>query len=176
MNAFESAQQKVIPAVLIYLFFEDEVLMLHRNNKEKANTDIHYGKWNGLGGKLDLNESPTQAAKREVFEESGITLQQNELKPLGSLYFPNFKAHKKEDWWVSLFRVDLNNKPNIQSHSHTKEGTLQWIPKNELLKLPLWEGDLLFLPYVLNYKPLIGTFWYNSEKKLTDHELFYFNN
>jgi 8-oxo-dGTP diphosphatase len=87
MNPFESGERKVVPATLIYVFCENKILMIHRIKKNK---DIHEGKWNGIGGKLELEESPQEAALREIEEESGLQINATQLKSLGVLTFPSF--------------------------------------------------------------------------------------
>ena len=57
----------MIIATLCYINDGKKTLMLHRI--KKAN-DIHQGKWNGLGGKLEQGESPEECVIREVNEES----------------------------------------------------------------------------------------------------------
>ncbi|MFC7482428.1 NUDIX domain-containing protein [Luedemannella flava] len=47
----------------------DRVLMVHRN---KRPTDIHYGHYNGLGGKLESDEDVVTGIRREIYEESGL--------------------------------------------------------------------------------------------------------
>jgi 8-oxo-dGTP diphosphatase len=59
--------------------------MVHRVKKQN---DMHQGKWNGLGGKLEAGESPEQCAVREIAEESGLQVMDLELK--GILTFPAF--------------------------------------------------------------------------------------
>ncbi len=44
-------------ATLCYVKKNKKTLMLHRVKKKK---DIHQGKWNGLGGKFELSESPEE--------------------------------------------------------------------------------------------------------------------
>src|SRR5947209_14723068 len=95
-NAFETGERKVIPAVLVYAQLDGRTLMLRRDSGRPD--DYHKGKWNGLGGKLDIDESPLEAAKRELLEESGLDLPESAFRALGVLQFPNFKAHKSEDW------------------------------------------------------------------------------
>ena len=46
-------------------------LMLYRNKKVN---DINHGKWIGVGGHIEENESPEQAVKREVKEETNLDL------------------------------------------------------------------------------------------------------
>jgi 8-oxo-dGTP diphosphatase len=128
--------------------------------------DIHSGKWNGLGGKLEKDESAEHAAIREVKEEAGIDLNAQQLKWSGCLHFPNFKPHKNEDWMVSVFRAQLNDEQILMLPSGTAgpEGSLHWIDRTKLLDLNLWEGDREFLPLVLQGKVFTGTFWYLEGK------------
>ena len=72
--------------------------MLHRI--KKAN-DIHQGKWNGLGGKLEAGESPEQCVVREVREECGLEIVQPRYH--GLLVFADFK---QDDWYVFVFSAD----------------------------------------------------------------------
>ena len=160
-NAYETGEQKIIPAVLVYAFFEDKVLMIHRNQKVG---DFHEGKWNGLGGKLDPYETLVACAVREFEEESGCTTEASQWRWTGQLYFPNFKPHKNEDWSVTVFRTELTKEQKDEIVFQNNEGTLHWVPSSELLSLPLWEGDRTFLPYVLKKKPFEGTFFYINGK------------
>jgi 8-oxo-dGTP diphosphatase len=161
MNAFESGERKVIPAVLIYVRDADRVLMIHRNGRPG---DYHSGKWNGLGGKCEIDESPLQAAQRELREESGLSIDESAFRSLGVIQFPNFKAHKNEDWMVFVFVVQapgLSRKP--ESVIAGDEGTLHWVPVQDLLSLNLWAGDREFIPLVMDEKPFVGTIWYQGQ-------------
>jgi 8-oxo-dGTP diphosphatase len=64
-------------ATLCYVKGGGKTLMIHRVKKEN---DIHEGKWNGLGGKLQPGETPEECVIREVFEESGLKIHQPELR------------------------------------------------------------------------------------------------
>ena len=157
-NAFETGHRKVIPAVLAYLEREGQVLMLLRNVKAG---DYHQGKYNGLGGKLEPDESPREAARREVQEEAGVDLPARAYRLLGTLQFPNFKPQKGEDWVVWVFTAQLT--PSQQAWPKGPEGTLEWIPKSKVLDLNLWQGDRQFIPHVLANRPFAGTIWYQGE-------------
>lgn len=162
MNAFESGARKVIPAVLVYVRRPGCLLMIHRDDG-----GYHSGKWNGLGGKLEVDESPLEASRREVYEEAGIQLNSDAFKPLGILQFPNFKAHRSEDWLVFVYSAECpENWVPPKTGRHSSEGSLHWVPQQEVLDLNLWPGDRLFLPYVLNERPFTGTIWYEGEKVL----------
>lgn len=161
MNPFESGSRKVIPAVLVYARHGDGVLMIHRDG---ATPDYHAGRWNGLGGKLEADESPRAGACREFLEESGVELPEGAFRPVGTLQFPNFKAHKNEDWLVFVFTVDLDGDQSASIQGKCREGSLHWIPESDLLELNLWPGDRQFLPLVTRGTPFIGTIWYDGPK------------
>ncbi len=107
--------------------------MIHRVKKQN---DIHQGKWNGLGGKLEPGETPEECVRREVLEESGLLIRRPVLK--GLLTFPLFA--KEEDWYAFVFVADDAEGDLIDS----PEGNLCWIEDDHLLDLELWEGDRLF--------------------------------
>ena len=124
--------------------------------------DYHAGKWNGLGGKLELDESPIDGAVREFKEESGVDVHPEALVHLGVLQFPNFKAHKNEDWLVYLFKLHLTDLQAEQVVRQSDEGELHWIPQEDLLKLNLWPGDRHFIPAVLANEVIFATLWYDG--------------
>ncbi len=61
-NAFEAGTRRCIPSVLVYLERDRSVLLIHKGRPG----DFHEGKYNGLGGKLEADESPLDAAVRET--------------------------------------------------------------------------------------------------------------
>ena len=56
---------------LCYIERGGQYLMLHRVKKEN---DLNHDKWVGVGGKFEPNESPDECLRREVLEETGLTL------------------------------------------------------------------------------------------------------
>lgn len=168
MSAYESGEQKNIPAVLLYIFSKgsdgtENVLMIHRNSKERPN-DFHAGKWNGLGGKCEAGESYREAAARELFEESTLTLAPEALRFAGFLQFPNFKPSKAEDWACMVFTASVDPARAQAVPSAIGEGSLHWIEKTKILALNLWDGDREFLPFVLEGRPFTGCTWYVDGK------------
>ena len=115
----------------------NKTLMLYRNKKEN---DYHKGKWNGLGGKFELGETPEECAIRELKEESGLTIKNPKLK--GLLTFPNFDG--VDDWYVFVFVITDFEGSLIDS----PEGRLEWIPNEEITSLNLWDGDKIFLEWL----------------------------
>ncbi len=140
--------------------------MIHRNADPN---DYHFGKYNGLGGKLDALESPLQAAVREVYEESGLSVRPEDLKPCGYVHFPNFKPAKAQDWTVFIFTGQYaGSEPPKQK---CREGTLQWVPVSSVLELNLWPGDAHFLPAVLGQQTVSGAIWYDADGNVTKVEM-----
>src|SRR5947208_5347086 len=130
-----------ILATLAYVLSPDgrQVLLIHRNRRPD---DAHFGKYNGLGGKLDRGEDVVTGLRREVQEEAGIECLK--LKLCGTISWPGF-GKQGEDWFGFIFRIDRYSGEPLQANP---EGTLEWKEVGKLLELPLWEGDKYFLPLV----------------------------
>jgi len=130
--------------------------MLHRVKKESDLTNGHYGKWIGLGGKIEPNESPEEAVKREVFEESGLKIKNPILK--GIITYPETSID--EEWIAFIFTAKKFAGKVIECN----EGNLEWIKTSKIKKLKLWSGDYLFLP-LLNKKGIFtAKITYDKEK------------
>ncbi len=149
-------------ATLCYLRRNGQTLMMHRI---KRVDDMHYGKWNGLGGKFHPGETPEECVIREVREESGFLINSPVLK--GFLTFPSFDEN--DDWYVFVFVAD-----DIQgSLSETEEGHLSWIKDSELTQLDLWEGDHIFLPWLDKPGMFSAKFIY-QQGKLAEHSVNFY--
>jgi len=149
-------------ATLAYLRRAGKTLMVHRN--KKAN-DMHQGRWNGLGGKFEPGETPEECVIREIREESGLVAHNPILK--GFLTFPGFS--NDEDWYAFVFVVHEFEGELIES----PEGDLHWIDDEELLNLFLWEGDLIFLPWLDQPGFFSGKFTYCDNKLVSHSAVFH---
>jgi 8-oxo-dGTP diphosphatase len=132
---------------------DNKTLMIYRNKKEN---DYHEGKWNGLGGKFELGETPEECAIRELKEETGLDVRKPDLK--GFITFPLFD--KVDDWYVFLFTITEFEGELIDS----PEGHLEWIPNEKLLELNLWDGDRIFIPWLFEDKFFSAKFNYDDGK------------
>jgi 8-oxo-dGTP diphosphatase len=132
-----------ILATLGYVFSPDgrSVLMVHRNARPD---DPHFGKFNGLGGKLEPDEDVVAGLRREIREEAGIACDAVELA--GTVSWPGF-GKRGEDWFGFVFRVTRFTGTPLASNP---EGTLEWVPVEQVGALPLWDGDRFFLPLVFD--------------------------
>ena len=119
---------------LAYIEKEGSYLMLHRVKKKN---DVNEGKWIGVGGKLEDGESMVQAMKREIEEETGLLV--SDYSYYGKIDFLN-DAYPPERMY--LFKVSGFS----GALKECDEGDLAWVKKEDVLKLPLWDGDKTFLP------------------------------
>ena len=93
-------------ATLAYIRYQDEVLLLLRNKKEK---DFHEGKFVGIGGRLEPGETPLECIIREVKEETGYAFNSETIKYRGYIYFDEINRNKiSEDlpafnWLVFIY-------------------------------------------------------------------------
>ena len=123
----------MLNSTLCYLERGDEYLMLHRVKKKN---DLNHDKWIGVGGKCEEGESPEDCVLRETREETGLTL--TDYRYRGLVTFVSDQAPTE---YMHLFTASAwTGTPHACS-----EGELAWIKKADLLSLPLWEGDKLFL-------------------------------
>lgn len=149
-------------ATLCYVKRQGQTLMLHRVKKQG---DMHAGKWNGLGGKLEPGETPEECAIREIYEESGLRVIKPELR--GILTFPAFQPN--EDWYCFVFVAHNFSGDLIDS----PEGVLQWIDDDKLTDLPLWAGDRIFIAWLDEDRFFSAKFTYIDGQFIDYHATFY---
>ena len=127
----------MINTTLCYIEKADQYLMLHRTKKEN---DLNEGKWIGVGGKFEKDETPEECLLREVKEETGLTLTEYKLRSVIT-----FLSDKWETEYMYLFTAS----DFIGELTACDEGELEWVDKDKLLTLNIWEGDKIFLQKLL---------------------------
>ena len=144
---------------LVYIVKDGKVLMLHRIRKKN---DENHGKWIGVGGKFEQGECPEDCMRRETFEETGLLI--DKYRYCGIVTFQNDEAetefmhlflvtefHSAEDKGSSGADMsgDIRRTAGSTSAGYaTREGDLQWLPKDMLTKIPHWAGDRIFLSLI----------------------------
>ena len=120
-------------STLCYIEKDNCYLMLHRTKKEH---DVNRGKWIGVGGKFEPDETPEECLLREVKEETGLTLLKYRFR--GILTFI-------ADGWESEY-IHLYTATEFEGIlTECEEGVLEWVPVDQIETLPIWEGDRIFL-------------------------------
>lgn len=134
----------MINTTLCYITRGEDVLMLHRVKKEN---DLNHDKWIGIGGKFEDKESPEDCLLREAFEETGLTL--TEYRYRGLVTFIS-------DQWPTEYMHLFTATGWTGTARECDEGELAWIKKSDLLSLPLWEGDKIFLRLLDENEPFFS--------------------
>lgn len=118
---------------LIYIEKNSKYLMLHRTKKEN---DINRDKWIGIGGHFEEAESPEDCVKREVMEETGLTLNRMEYRGIVTFVSDDNFTEFMHLFWSDDFSGNIKE---------CNEGELEWVEKSRMKELPHWEGDEIFL-------------------------------
>ena len=119
-------------STLCYIEKDSKYLMLHRVRKVN---DENHDKWIGVGGKFEPGESPEDCMLREVWEETGYTL--TSWKYRGII---TFVLGEDTVEYMSLFTAD----GFVGTPIDCNEGVLEWVAKDRIPELNLWEGDRIF--------------------------------
>ena len=122
----------MLHTTICYLSVNGRTLMIHRIKKKN---DVNHDKWIGIGGKFEHGESPEECITREFREETGLT-------PTG-LRYRAIITFLSKDWceYMHLFTATGYE----GTLGDCDEGTLEWVPDDQLTRLPIWEGDKVFL-------------------------------
>lgn len=136
-----------INSTLVYLENQNgEYLMLHRVKKKN---DINHDKWIGVGGGFEYGESPEECAVRETREETGLTLTEYRFRGIVT-----FDCEGQEcTQYMHLFTASGWTGDML---SDCDEGDLEWIAKERVYELPIWEGDKIFFRLLDENRPFFS--------------------
>lgn len=123
----------MINTTLCYIEKDNKYLMLHRTKKEN---DLNEGKWIGVGGKFEKDETPEECLLREVQEETGLTLTKYRLRAVITFVLNEWGSEYMYLFTANEFSGEL---------SECDEGKLKWVDKKDIFKLNIWDGDRIFL-------------------------------
>jgi len=131
----------MIESTLCYIEKDGKYLMLHRIKKKN---DVNHDKWIGIGGHIEEGETPETCILREALEETGLTLTRYSYRGI-----VDFHSDIYDNERMHLFTCTEYEGEMIQCD----EGNLEWISKKDLLALPMWEGDKIFLRLIDSDEP-----------------------
>ena len=127
----------MLNTTLCYIENDGSYLMIHRVKKKN---DMNHDKWIGIGGKFEAGESPYDCALREIREECGIV-----PKNLRYRGIVTFVSNEYGTEYMHLFTA-MGYEGEVDYDCD--EGRLVWVKKSEILSLPIWEGDKIFLELI----------------------------
>lgn len=136
--------QKSPLTTLCYIEKDQKYLMLHRVKKKK---DVNKDKWIGIGGHFEPGESPEECLLREVKEETGLTLTDFTFRGIITFLAAGWPTEYMCLYTARQFEGML---------TECDEGTLEWVEKERLLSLNLWEGDKIFFRLLLEDAPFFS--------------------
>ncbi len=148
----------VVNSTLVHLVSDDRYLMLHRTKKEG---DYNKDKWIGVGGKFEPQESPEECARRETFEETGLTVGRMDYRGIVTFVYKDITEY------MHLFTSDdFSGTMRV-----CDEGDLEWVEISRVCDLPIWEGDKIFFRLMEKKVPFFSVkLVYNDKGELIGHD------
>ena len=140
-------------ATMCYVDDGENFLMLKRNKKEN---DIHEGLTISVGGKFEPGESPEDCVIREVKEETNLDI----INPNG-----------EKDQYTYVYAA-TNYKGNLTEDCN--EGDLIWVKKSEIQNIKTWEGDYIFLDWLVKDKPFFSAKFNYKDNTFIDYEVTFY--
>lgn len=149
-----------IVATLCYILDGNKLLL------KKASRGISKGKWNGPGGKIDVNEAPEKNVIREVFEETGLKIN-NPFYHGNQRFF--LDGQDKLSFSVHLFSTkDFSG----EIRKTTDEGEVKWFDVGEIPYNEMWADDEFWMPLMLKGKKFDCDFFFNkTNDKIIKYEI-----
>lgn len=123
----------MLNTTLCYIENNGAYLMIHRVKKKN---DMNKDKWLGIGGKLEPGESPFECARREILEETGLTVT--------NLHYRGIITFVSDEYGTEYMHLFSADEFSGEINYDCDEGTLEWVDKSRVYDLPIWEGDKIF--------------------------------
>lgn len=134
----------IINSSLCYIEKGGAYLMLHRVKKKN---DINHDKWLGIGGKLEEGESPYDCILREVLEETSLRLESPRYRGLVTFVTEDGYTEQMHLFTCDKFTGEIGE---------CSEGELEWVQKDKITSLPIWEGDKIFFELLAQNRPFFS--------------------
>lgn len=122
------------------------------------------GKWNGVGGKLDKDETIEETSKRETMEEIGVVIEEQEIVAKINFHFKN-----KPEWdqQVIVFKIlKWQNEPQ-----ESEEMAPNWFNIDEIPYEKMWIDDIFWLPRVLKGEKILARFVFDDNENILEKEI-----
>ena len=140
----------LVPRTLIFLTQGEKVLLLKGADTKR----LWAGRYNGVGGHIEQGEDILASARRELFEETGVSL-------------PGL-------WLCGIVTIDTQTNPGVGvfvfkgeyqecAPVFSNEGTLKWIELSEIYNIPLVPDLPLLLPKIFAHQKGLPPFFAHSE-------------
>lgn len=145
-------------ATLLFLIKDDEILLAMKKR------GYGEGRWNGVGGKPELNETIEQTAIRECKEEIEVTPLDITKVALLKFIFPEHHDWNQE---VTAYTCkEWDGEPR-----ETEEMAPKWFHFNEIPYEKMWQDDKHWLPEILRGRFVDAEFIFDNNNHLISKKL-----
>lgn len=145
---------------LCYIETDGAYLMMHRVKKKN---DENHDKWVGIGGHLEFGESPFDCVRREALEETGLTLEK--------LRYRGLVTFVQKDVATEYMHLFTAGGYSGEVRQDCVEGDLEWVKKEQVPSLPIWEGDKIFFSLLDSEDRFFSLKLVYEGDRLVDHQL-----
>jgi len=121
------------------------------------------GKYTGFGGKVEPGETLAEATIRELEEETGVCVREEDLQPVGRLVF-HFPAKPAWSQTVHVF-VAWRWQGRVRE---SREMRPAWFPVNQLPFEHMWEDGVHWLPRILAGEAITACFAFQADNETID--------
>jgi 8-oxo-dGTP diphosphatase len=156
-QGLDETRYRVIPRTLVFIFQKNHVLLIKGSSQKTR----WAGQYNGIGGHIERNEDTLSAARRELFEETGLNV--------------------KDIWLCGTVIVDASlhtgicifvfkGESEIRDLKPSSEGVAEWVSCEKISELPMVEDLPILFPVIhkmqLGDIPFSARSYYDSQGKL----------
>ena len=157
---YNENMKTLVNTTLCYIEKDGCYLMLHRTKKEN---DYNKDKWIGIGGKFENGESPEDCVRREIHEETGLTVEPEDLEYCGIVTFVDKSepavvepVETTTSYYTEFMHVFRVRKFSGTLLTDCNEGDLEWVPIEKINDLPHWQADEIYLDFIAQNRPFFS--------------------
>jgi 8-oxo-dGTP diphosphatase len=116
-------QRNILVTLECFIEKDGKFLMLHRHPTKKIMPDV----WMAPGGKREFNEGLFAAARREVMEETGLTIANLHVRAIGNAFLRDID---QEFHFHFVFADYVSGQEQVE----TDDGVFEWLTPEEITK------------------------------------------
>ncbi len=163
MTNLATPKRNIVVTLECFVKKDGKYLMLHRAKHKRIMPDV----WMAPGGHIEFNEGLFEAARREIFEETNLTIKNLKVKVVGSAYLKDLD----QEFFFHLLVADYAGGELKQSPN---DGEFAWLTPDEISKLPTLLAELRnVLPNIFSGDEHVTSYKtaYEAGNQMTDFQM-----